>query len=141
MRLDLYQQETARIAHEQTRLLDGARDTLLAGGMLTPLEQNGVLHAIQILVENAIGKAKRLLKAANEPVPVSAYDAFEGLARRGVLAAEDLRAWQPIVGLRNRIVHDYMNIDMAKVLDLVRSGQYRRVTEFLLAPLDSTSSN
>ncbi len=23
MRLDLYQQETARIAHEQTRLLDG----------------------------------------------------------------------------------------------------------------------
>ena len=48
MRLDLYQAETARIAHAQTGLLDGARAALLSGATLTPLELNGVLHAIQI---------------------------------------------------------------------------------------------
>lgn len=50
MRLDLYQAETALIAQEQTALLDEARETLLAGGTLSRLEQNGVLHALQVLV-------------------------------------------------------------------------------------------
>ena len=40
-----------------------------------------VLHAVQVLVENAIGKAKQQLKARGETVPVSAYDAFAALAR------------------------------------------------------------
>jgi uncharacterized protein YutE (UPF0331/DUF86 family) len=48
-----------------------ARERVLAGGSLSRLEQNGVLHALQVLVENAIGKAKHLIKAAGEPVPVS----------------------------------------------------------------------
>ncbi|MBW6511771.1 MAG: hypothetical protein K0A93_06590 [Desulfuromonadaceae bacterium] len=49
-------------------MLDEVRDSLLAGKKLTRLEQNGVLHALQILVKNAIGKAKQILKAtkANE---------------------------------------------------------------------------
>lgn len=29
--------------------------------------------------------------------------------------------------------HDYMNIDMAKVLDLIRHGRYAFVADFLLA--------
>jgi uncharacterized protein YutE (UPF0331/DUF86 family) len=63
MRLDLYYAETARIAKEQSALLDVAKQRLAEGLMLTPLEQNGVLHALQVLIENAIGKAKQLLKA------------------------------------------------------------------------------
>ncbi len=47
MRLDLYQVETAQIARELSSLLDEARQQLLAGGMLSRLEQNGVLHALQ----------------------------------------------------------------------------------------------
>jgi uncharacterized protein YutE (UPF0331/DUF86 family) len=141
MRLDLYQLETARIAHEQVSLLDQARAALLAGTALSPLEQNGVLHAIQVLTENAISKAKRLLKEAGEAVPVSAYDAFAGLARRGGIAENDLPEWNHLVGLRNRIVHDYMNIDMNLILELVRASRYSRVAEFLLATRDPTHSN
>jgi len=74
MRLELYLAETARIAHEQTSLLDEARQRLLAGQVLNRLEEGGVLHALQILVENAIGKAKHTVKACNAPVPVSAYE-------------------------------------------------------------------
>ncbi|TWJ19311.1 type VII toxin-antitoxin system HepT family RNase toxin [Geobacter argillaceus] len=128
MRLDLYQAETALIAREQTAILDEARAILLAGNRsLSRLERNGVLHAFQILVENAIGKAKQLLKAAGEPVPVSAYDAFAVLCRRCVITDADLSAWNAAIGLRNRIVHDYMNIDM----ELVRCEQYRFVSRFL----------
>jgi uncharacterized protein YutE (UPF0331/DUF86 family) len=135
MRLDLYQTETALIAQEQTALLDEARERLLGGGTLSRLEQNGILHAIQVLVENAIGKAKHLLKASQKQVPLSAYDSFIGLADLGIVQADSLTAWNSAIGLRNRIVHDYMNIDMARVLDLVKNGQYRFVTVFLLQPI------
>lgn len=132
MRLDLYQAETARVASEQAALLATARQRLLEEKALNPLEQSGVLHALQVLVENAIGKAKQLLKAKEAPVPVSAYDAFNALAVHNLLDSAQLSDWNAVIGLRNRIVHDYMNIDMAKVLDLVRQEKYRFIVNFLL---------
>lgn len=133
MRLDLYQAETAHIAREQGALLDEARAKLLAGEALSRLEQNGVLHALQVLIENAIGKSKQMLKAADESVPISAYDTFAALARYGGIREDELPAWNAVIGLRNRIVHDYMNIDMARVLELVRLGRHEFVSVFLLA--------
>ena len=41
------------------------------------------MHALQVLVENAIGKTKHLLKAAGQEISVSAYDAFAVLASIG----------------------------------------------------------
>lgn len=131
MRLELYQTETSRIAKEQTALLDEAQQILASGKQLSRLEQNGVLHAFQVLIENSIGKAKHMLKAANEPVPVSAYDAFDSLARRGEISSEELKDWNSAIGLRNRIVHDYMNIDMTLVLQLIRKKQYEFLSGFL----------
>jgi len=132
MRLDLYQAETALIARQQTALLDEAKERLLGNGSLSRLEQNGVLHAIQVLVENAVGKVKQLLKAAEKQVPLSAYDSFISLSDLGLIQESDLPAWNAAIGLRNRIVHDYMNIDMQRVLELVKNDQYRFVTNFLL---------
>lgn len=135
MRLDLYQAETERLAREQSAMLDEARLKLETGQPLSLLEQSGILHALQVLTENAIGKAKHMLKAEGEPVPVSAYDAFASLARREAVTAEELAKWNNVIGIRNRIVHDYMNIDMNVVFDLVRETKYRFVAEFLLLPI------
>jgi len=107
MRLDLYQAETALIAQQQTALLDEARAILLSGATLSRLEQNGVLHSIQVLVENAIGKAKQLLKVTGKQVPLSAYDSFLGLAEFGAINASDLIFWNAAIGLRNRIVNSF----------------------------------
>ena len=95
MRLDLYQAETARIAAEQAALLTQARE-IMAQRNLSLLEQGGMLHALQVLIENAIGKAKHLLKARGEPVPVSAYDTFAVLARCGDIDLETLPAWNAV---------------------------------------------
>jgi uncharacterized protein YutE (UPF0331/DUF86 family) len=137
MRLELYQAETARIATEQSALLALAKQRLVDGLALSPLEQGGVLHALQVLIENAIGKAKQLLKSQGEAVPVSAYDAFAALARREIISQDQLPAWNAIIGLRNRIVHDYMNIDMQRVQELVAMGRYEFVTVFLLKPISA----
>ncbi len=44
-------------------------------------------------------------------------DSFFGLAELGTMKTSDLTAWNAIIGLRNRIVHDYINIDMPRVLE------------------------
>jgi len=135
MRLDLYLVETAFIARTQTTILNDARKLLNDGKTLSSLENSGVLHAFQVLTENAIGKAKQTLKAMGIQVPVSAYDCFSELSNLGIIADNDLGTWNAIVGLRNRIVHDYMNIDMMKVLGLVKSQQYLFIADFLLTPI------
>jgi uncharacterized protein YutE (UPF0331/DUF86 family) len=135
MRLDLYHAETLRTASEQGALLDEASRRINGRVPLSGLEENGVLHALQLIVENAIGKAKQLLKAAGEPVPVSAYDAFAALARLGQIGKGELSAWNAVIGLRNRIVHDYMNIDLGKVHELVGAGRYEFVLAFLRKPV------
>ena len=135
MRLDLYQAETALIAQEQTQILDEAR-MILSGRSLSRLEQNGVLHSIQVLVENSIGKAKQMLKALGKVPPISAYDSFASLSEFGIIPAMEILAWNAAIGLRNRIVHDYMNIDMARVLDLVRNEEYRFISDFLMKPFE-----
>jgi uncharacterized protein YutE (UPF0331/DUF86 family) len=135
MRLDLYQSETALIAQEQSSLLDEASERLRGGGVLSRLEQNGVLHALQVLIENAVGKAKQLLKASGKQVPLSAYDSFVALMQLGDIAEIELPAWNAAIGLRNRIVHDYMNIDLPRVLELVKNNQYQFITDFLLKPI------
>jgi uncharacterized protein YutE (UPF0331/DUF86 family) len=137
MRLDLYQAETARIAAAQSALLSQAKAIINSGRQLTTLEQSGVLHALQVLIENAIGKAKQLLKAKNQPVPVSAYDAFSSLVDCGLIEAVDLTAWNAVIGLRNRIVHDYMNIDMDQVMNWVVEDKEQFIVQFLLRDMES----
>lgn len=132
MRLDLYLAETAAITREQGGLLDEARTRLTQGRRLSRLEQNGVLQALQVLIENGIGKVKHLLKAAGEPVPVSAYDALAALTAGDGIAAAELPAWNAVIGLCNRIGHDYMDLDIDRVLDFVRGDTYRFVVAFLL---------
>ena len=82
---------------------------------LSALEQAGVLHALQVLTENAISKAKVLIKQHQQTVPVSAYDAFAQLHREHLIDDQAIRNWTAAIGLRNRIVHDYLNVDMTVI--------------------------
>lgn len=132
MRLDLYQAETERIAAAQQSILNMARAIIASEKQLTPLEQSGVLHALQIIIENAIGKAKHWLKANNQVVPVSAYDAFAALASANAIRQDSLPDWNAVVGLRNRIVHDYMNIEFDQVIAMIREGREQFIIDFLL---------
>jgi len=136
MRTDLYHAETKRIAAEQGALLDEARARIVSGQPLNALERNGLLHGFQVLIENAIGKAKQQLKARGETVPVSAHDAFVALARLGVIGEETLPFWHGVIGLRNRIVYDYMNVDIDRIVALVLDRQHALVVDFLMAPLN-----
>ncbi|MHB1678397.1 MAG: type VII toxin-antitoxin system HepT family RNase toxin [Sulfuriferula sp.] len=136
MRLDLYHAECIRIANEQTALLDEVKQRIQSGAQISRLEQNGVLHSFQILIENAIGKAKHLLKLSDLTVPVSAYDTFAGLEQQGKISSEALQQWNSSIGLRNRIVHDYMNIDMQLIYELIINDRHQFIAMFLRLPIE-----
>lgn len=137
MRLDLYQAESERIANEQMALLEEAKQRILSGAPLSRLEQSGVLHALQVLIENAIGKSKHLLKSAGVPVPVSAYDAFASLEQYGDISSQEIQQWNSVIGLRNRIVHDYMNIDMGIIYELITNNRHQFIAAFLRKTMPS----
>lgn len=138
MQLEIYQQETERLARDLQAMLDSARQRLLAAQSLSPLEQAGVLHALQVLTENAIGKAKLLIKQSGQSVPVSAYDAFAQLHRDQRISDQAMRDWTAAIGLRNRIVHDYLNVDMSLIELLIKEEKYQLQLQFLLAPIEQT---
>jgi uncharacterized protein YutE (UPF0331/DUF86 family) len=71
--------------------------------------------------------------AGNKSVPV-----YRVLARILGLSSQELEQWNAIIGLRNRILQDYMNLDMRRVLQVVESGGYTFVVDFLLASLEET---
>lgn len=135
MQFDLYQEECARTADLQVGLLNEAKKRLVDGKTLSLLEQGGVLHAYQVLIENAIGKSKHWLKALNVDIPVSAYDCFLSLHQRGKITQDDLSQWNAAIGLRNRIVHDYMNVDMQFVYGLIQADKHVFIANFLRQPI------
>lgn len=134
---DIYQAECERIANQQAAALDDAKLRLQAHAQLSPLEQGGVLHAVQVLVENAIGKTKHWLKALGQPVPISAHDAFESLHLQGGISQHDLNEWRAIVGLRNRIVHDYLNVDPSFINGLILQNKHYFIADFLRQKIGS----
>jgi len=101
---------------------------------LSLIEEQAMLHALQIIIENAIGKARHLLKAKNEKVPISAYDLFEQLKNLGFMDDETLEKWKKVIGLRNTIVHEYMKIDIPLVKTIVKEEKYGFVLDFLNIP-------
>ena len=135
MRLDLYAEETRRLASELGGVLAEVRQLLRAQHPLSKLEQSGALHAIQVLTENSIGKAKVILKSQGQTVPVSAYDAFSKLHTLGYINADQLRDWTAAIGMRNRIVHEYLNVSMAVVEEIIVKQQYQLQIDFLMAEM------
>lgn len=43
----------------------------------------------------------------------------------------------PASALRNRIVHDYLNVDMAVIETLIKEQKYQLQVQFLLAPIEN----
>ena len=133
MQLSTYLQETAAHASRNLAILDSARSRIANTGInFTPIEYGGILHALQTLIENAIGKAKHLCKHHTGTVPTNSYAAITQAHALGYIGPDQLQEWRQIIGLRNRIVHDYLNIDERVIYEVIERRDYSKVEVFLL---------
>lgn len=92
-------------------------------------------RSLQMLVESAIGIAKHCGKKAGNSVSGDAY--------RNLMTAHDLlnspiphAVLKGALGMRNAIVHDYLNLDWTRIEAVLVNKHYRAIGEFIAAGLE-----
>ena len=103
---------------------------------LSNLEYRAAERTLQVSIEACIGVAKHWAKALASHTPQDAYQAFEILAQRGELSPDTLIGWRKIIGLRNALVHDYLNIDPEIIRSVIAQGYSDQLFTFADQGLD-----
>ena len=109
---------------------------ILALRALSNLEYRAAERILQVSIEACIGVAKHWAKALASHTPQDAYQAFEILAQRGELSPDTLIGWRKIIGLRNALVHDYLNIDPEIIRSVIAQGYSDQLFTFAEQGLD-----
>lgn len=88
-----------------------------------------------MLIEACIGIAKHWSYALNKTVPADAYSAFEKLSQQGVESVNEV-PWRKIIGMRNALVHDYLNIEPEIIRTAIKKATYSALFDFAESGLD-----
>lgn len=108
--------------------LQEIRDELDKQDHIDRLTYRATERSLQLLVETCIGIAKQTLKSQGVHVPVEARKAFEKLKSQGQDNSDI--AWPQVIGLRNALVHDYLNLDRERIIEIVKTNRYRALIEY-----------
>jgi uncharacterized protein YutE (UPF0331/DUF86 family) len=103
-------------------------ESILAHKPLSSIEYRALERNFQLLIEACIGLAKRVLKGQGYNPPSEARKAFEKLAAKGLDNTHI--EWTKVIGMRNAIVHDYLDIDTARITSVLKNRDYLKLFEF-----------
>ncbi len=123
-----YLDKSKLIAQEEEDILD----EMAKKDVWSKIELRAVKNSMQVVVENSIGKAKRILKYFNCPiVPQKGSDAFEFMYEMGLIEDDIYATMKSAIGLRNAMIHDYMNFNDDILKSVVLTNKYNDVISFL----------
>ncbi len=118
---------------QTARLEEKLLEELARKGEFSLLERRAARSSMQILIENAIGKSRRILKHYNCPVvPRSGRDAVTFLYECGVVDETLYRELNAAIGFRNAMIHDYMNFSEEILEEMVKTFRWRFLVDYLL---------
>ncbi len=119
-------------------LLDSIRENL---GLLKEvnldrlIDYYAALHAMQIAIQSLIDMTSLVAASLGKP-PSSFYEAGEILASEGAFSEEDLAKYRGIVGFRNVLVHNYLEVDRELFREIVETGRYGDIETLALKVLE-----
>lgn len=102
------------------------------GKSLTLLERSAAERSLQILVESAVGSAKHLNKKEGLPQRLDSYQTIVQLTEELNIDSDYLPQLKGAIGMRNAIVHDYLNLDWELIQAVLDQQRYRRLADFIL---------
>ncbi len=107
---------------------------------LRKIERLAAERSLQILVEAAIGVAKHCCKKAGK---ASSGDAYRNLLTTHDLLSSNIphATLKGAVGMRNAIVHDYLNLDWTRIETVIVNKHYEAMGEFVEQGLSYLKSN
>lgn len=92
------------------------------------LERAAAERTLQVLIESCVGIAKHWAKKITGDVSSEPRKAIEALQDRGVI--DSSIPWRKVIGLRNVLVHDYLDTDVEILESLIRNEYYRPLLDF-----------
>lgn len=98
---------------------------------LTFNERSAAERSLQVVVEAAIGCSKHYLKAHALPVPSEARAAIERVYERLAITYPEIQEMRGAIGMRNAIIHDYLNLDWNKINDVLKQKKYHRIYQYI----------
>ena len=122
--IDAMREHLATLAEELAQLHQAASQPEGLNALLYRAAERN----LQLLTEACIGIAKQHLKSLDTVVPSDARQAFAKLQSLG----HDMSGipWNKVIGLRNALVHDYLNLDAKIVVDIIRQRDYQMLLSF-----------
>lgn len=85
--------------------------------------RKGTERLLQETVEAAVDANLHILRAAGAGTPPDYFQSFVDVGREGVIPPDLAESLAPSAGLRNRLVHEYEEIDDQIVLDAVTEAR------------------
>lgn len=131
----LYLAEAALHKNDYCQQLDELRAEM-ACTELRRRDYLAIERLLQILTELSIGLAKHCLKHYQLHAAPDAYQTFSQLQQQGFISADELSQWRQIIGMRNGLVHDYLNIDINIIRSVVANGHYQALAAFCDKAID-----
>jgi len=119
---DLVRRKIARISRNLDALavVDGIALDDYRGDLY---RKKGTERLLQETVEAAVDTNLHLLRTAGAATPTDYYESFISLGQAGVIPLELAERLAPAAGLRNRLVHEYDDIDDEIVLKAVSEAR------------------
>lgn len=125
------QKQLAQLKEE----LQEIRDQIAHQGFLSNLAYRAAERNLQLLVEACIGIAKQTLKSEGLEVPNDARQTFAKLKAKGLDSTSI--PWSKVIGMRNALVHDYLDLEPERITEVIDSGQYLALFDFAFMRLGS----
>lgn len=127
--LQLYLIEARKHQQQYKFELDELREDLLAENFKSR-DYRATERLLQIFTELCISLGKHWLKSIQGSSASEAYQTFSLLKENNQISSEELVLWKKIIGLRNGLVHDYLNIDLLIVELIVKEQRYLQLDGF-----------